>query len=1689
MAAGDDIVALTEIAQPFGRAPARAAGAAVLSLGPKVAGRPAARLLRSLFGTRLVTLPAASVTDDGPGGLRFCGSGADLFADAAARLVGRLWDAPTAVDKTERRLAFLADLPDGPLDAAAFLASYADSPAAAAALLDGGGAAALTKGVDFAEHRLLFFSGSFAAGAARPPEVAEFFPQPTEARAGLHAKLRLDWSPAFAPLLEALSVKGPATFVASITPDAAGLLLRLVAPLPAEEVFLGPLRFRFSELALEVLAADLGLVHPVVSLSCGAEFGRLSLDMRAYLDLAARRAVLSLTTPLPLPRLADLAEILPLPDSVAGYFPDVGVTLEEMSLQLGFAPLKCQAASARLSTSKRVELLADVISVTPTLSLAVDAPFDKTLRSSRIRLAGSWQFGGSTFDVVLQPAEKLLVAEMAPGQALDVGALFERVLPGAHLPDASIRLMDLELEADWGRDIFEGSIAVATDWRLEIAGAAFSVYDLEMSGASVRRKVTECRLSGCMLVAGLELDASAFFAEGDGWVLRATSLPDGPIRLGLLIERLRHLNGLVPEMARVPVDFSDFAVKNLSLEHRTLGGATTFSCALDHSLTLTDRFSIDTFVVDLLAGASGVTGRCQAKLAIAGTNVVLTASKDETGRWRFEGHTGEGEKAPLGRLLEELAGKFGFPLHLPGAMTALAVSDLAFDFNTETKDASASGTLNLPIGDRVVDLALAVSLLRQPEGAYRETIRVAVGKAHFVFDFTKGQDHDLARATWSMADGQTLGIEDVIGELGLPRIGIPEGLDLSLKAATLLYDAAARRLIVTAASASYGKVTLATWKSASGWSVFFALDTGRGIDLGGLPVLNIIGASGALAIDDIRATAASSAIDRMAVKDFFSKAIDPAYPRPPAEGMARSAGLSLTLKVGGDSFPLTLSTARHDDAGEKGKAAAPAQLGDAGPAESPEAASGARERPSPGTTKWIDIQKSIGPLSLDKIGVRYDDGKLFVLLDAGFSSGGLSLSLLGLGVGSSLSDFNPEPTLDGIDVAFSGGPLLVSGGLLGTIKPVNFTGEMILALPELSIGALGGFAIEDGLPSFFAYVSLARPMGGPPYFFVTGLAAGLGYNRKLVLPPVDQIADFPLVKWAMGSSVPGSGADPGKQVADALGALVGAGVVPVSPGDAWLAAGVRFTSFRLVESFALLTVSLGGEFVVNLLGLSRLALPPRSESPVVLVEFEIKATFDPESGFLGIMGVLSRNSFLLSRDCHLTGGFAYCAWFSGPHEGDFVVTAGGYSPLFTPPDHYPVVPRLGMRWQVSDDLSITGQEYFAVTSSAVMAGGSLSAVWSSGGIDAWFNLEADFLMVYVPFHYHLSASCQLGASFSIDLLFTSVTITIHLGVGIEIWGPEFTGRATVDLSIISFTISFGASEPEAARHIEWETFVQTLLPSERAVALPGTSRSASPPASILQIEVAQGLLRRLSDAEDAINWVVDGRTFEMTVTAAIPFKELGPYAPDRAFEGVFHGIVEPAPHDLQPGVDGRPATPETAFGVGPCGIPDDEFWPTLQISATSVPDRPYKLRAIRILKNAPKSLWETRGFDEHGVPQGVDAVGRTTIPNVQMGWRLLPPKIEVPANVLVEREILLFTEDQHVQAFAWSAPTTPPSGGEDAPAARTPGLAEVNRGALAEALRSAGFASLASVDLNRVDPAPLDRLFARPTLRPLGAAE
>jgi hypothetical protein len=1022
------------------------------------------------------------------------------------------------------------------------------------------------------------------------------------------------------------------------------------------------------------------------------------------------------------------------------------------------------------------------------------------------------------------------------------------------------------------------------------------------------------------------------------------------------------------------------------------------------------------------------------------------------------GLSGGSVSVPQG--LELTLSEFGATLAKPAGGTA-----------QYTVYATAKAASTLPFLGVHVDGELQL-LVDSSAKRYEVVGTLLIGESAFTVTVDLTADDKKITGQWQTLGTNYLGIEALAQAIGIAAPEIPAGLDLDLDSATIAYDVTKSILTLEAESKNYGKAVLVALKSAT-WSFFFGLDINHRIGLSDIPIVGSeISKVVSVAIDDIEVLA-SSQLDGTAADSINGQiaALGGGYPQVPAAGMSGVA-LAMVFDAGGEKTTLTI-TAPPSTKQSSGRAANPLGTALLPSAEAP-LGDGPPPQPSSGTV-WLTLQKSFGPVAFQKVGIRYQNSVLYFLMNASVSAGGLSIAVIGLGVGSPLTTFTPKFTIDGLAVTYAEGPVELSGALVGSIDPtVDFYGELVLGVEELQIAALGGYCEVEGHPSFFLYAVLDYPIGGPAFFFVTGLAAGFGFNRNLVIPSVDGVATFPLVQWAQGAGNPppmdtSSIAD---AVTKVIGELSSSGVIAPAVGEYWLAAGVRFTSFELVQSFALLTVEFGTQFEVALLGLSTLQLPPAPAPPVALAQLELEAVFIPAEGLLSISGELTPQSFVLSKDCHLTGGFALSTWFTGDNAGQFVVTLGGYSPRFTPPPDYPKVPRLGLNWQVTPELVITGDLYFALTSSAVMAGGGLSAIWQSGDINAWFDVEADFLLVFEPFHYYISAGIHLGASFTIDLLFTSARISIHLGVDLEIWGPEFAGKATIDLSIISFTITFGATTQNTDTTIGWGEFVDKLIPSQgsgtkaRKPALAAAAEAGAAPA-VVQVVVQAGLSKRLTDDDGKLNWVVNGEQLQLLTQTAIPLKEWS-----------FSPNVTLAP--------GSP-TPNTAFGVGPVGVLNKDLTSTHTISVTTVEASTF--HAAPALGNVPAALWQTRQFDSNGVPVGLDPLNSTTVERVASGFTITPFVAPPHHTLPIKLQDLEYTIADPIKRFDWTDATAPSADtftdqtvwGTIATAAP-----EAVRSALVNEIAKEGWSVFTTIDVSELSSQAAYDLLADPVLRLLG---
>jgi hypothetical protein len=862
----------------------------------------------------------------------------------------------------------------------------------------------------------------------------------------------------------------------------------------------------------------------------------------------------------------------------------------------------------------------------------------------------------------------------------------------------------------------------------------------------------------------------------------------------------------------------------------------------------------------------------------------------------------------------------------------------------------------------------------------------------------------------------------------LAAVRQPEG-GVDVKALVARIDAGAGALMPALTLKRENALFLYRKSGTAPATYLFGLALGVDLDLSSLPLVGpVFHESGVGGIKDVQALYASAPVGADDVAA-FNTLLGEAQAKPPLPTRKDATGatpvldkgfnFAATIELGSGPMPL----------GAGGTSATPAKpAGPAVPATTP-------PKPPSGNASWLEVKKSVGPVTLERIGVRYEDGRAWLLVDADLLLAGLSLGLQGLALGFKLDNLKDvSANLDGMSLEYETGALSIAGGFLRFGG--DYLGEAKVRAGAWGLTAIGGYAPDD--KSFFIFARLTAPLGGPPYFFVTGLAGGFGVNRDLVIPPIGSLTTFALLPANNKFPPTLDAKDPGDSLKKTLAAT--AEYIPVRPGANWAAAGIDFTSFQMVDSSVLVAVSFGVEFAVTLLGICRVTVPKLAPEPIVYLEIALEARVKPAEGIVAVDGRLTPASYLFARLCRITGGFAFYLWFSGKHEGDFVISIGGYHPRFKKPDHYPVVPRLQIVYQLGS-LVIKGETYLALTPHMVMAGMRIDATWETGALKAWFSAGIDFLLGWRPFHYEADAFIHIGVSLTLDLLFTSVSITVHVGVDLSMWGPPFGGKAVIDLDIVSFTIYFGDDPRREA--VDWAGFKRSFLPggADRSAAAPRHAMLAAAavgdpaPAAdglLCTASITEGLVRELraKNAAEFFSWIVDADHFAIQSNTLIPSKQATynkfdlqqPFTRAAGFKAPASGSVPAAAYDEAKYPGGVSWTDR--IGVLPMKLAPGDIVThhTMRVrrapegadytSATSYVQDVDEIAVAPLVKRASAALW---------APSDPGLNGERLIANTLVGLRVSPVPQHPDITLKADLWAMLFDQNQRVD-WRGSAP-------------------------------------------------------------------
>ena len=734
------------------------------------------------------------------------------------------------------------------------------------------------------------------------------------------------------------------------------------------------------------------------------------------------------------------------------------------------------------------------------------------------------------------------------------------------------------------------------------------------------------------------------------------------------------------------------------------------------------------------------------------------------------------------------------------------------------------------------------------------------------------------------------------------------------------------------------------------------------------------------------------------------------------------------------------------------------------------------------TELWIQVQRSFGPLAVDAIGASWVQANthLGVLFSGSVSLAGLFIGLKKLGVSFNVkvpTDYTQyELDLQGVDISFKGGPVSISGAFFKQDEPLRYDGAALIRAATFGLDALGSYGVVDGSTSLFVFVNLNVPLGGIPEFFVVGLAAGFGYNRDLLIPGPGDIGSFPLVAGAIDPNFFPKGPD-GKANPTAALQKLGETVPPVI-GQYWVGGGVRFTTYELLSTFALLFVKFGREFEIDVVGVMSASLPPRTPQTLAYIELGIVAAFKPAEGSVSVRAQLTPNSYVLAPECKLTGGFALMFWYSGPNAGNFVITLGGYHPSYEKPDIYPDVPRLGFVWPMDlsfATLGIAGGAYFALTPAAFMAGGFLSVTFQMGPIRAWLDAAANFLIQWKPFYYEIDVHISVGVEFKTEIAGVGITLSAALGALLELWGPSTAGRARIDWYVISFTIPIGDQDPDLQREpiATWDEFAINFLPPSTSpvpnavvTAAPGDT----PPGDVLKASAELGLINQ----QGPNGWVIDPSSWSFTVQT---------YVPATATTVTLSGTVLPA---------------GTPIGVRPMEVTSVETPLTVTMQELDVPTQrwldvdlgAHQATVAVVKRDSTAALWSQSALNTETPPDEENSLVPGTSLGVQITGSTLRCHDAIGPIPLEEAfSFVEFPPINYPPSPVWSAPPSLSQNNRFAVLMSTIMAPEVvtMRNAVLKALRDHNVAALTDPDLSVIAFYATDIYQAAPTLAQIGA--
>jgi hypothetical protein len=417
----------------------------------------------------------------------------------------------------------------------------------------------------------------------------------------------------------------------------------------------------------------------------------------------------------------------------------------------------------------------------------------------------------------------------------------------------------------------------------------------------------------------------------------------------------------------------------------------------------------------------------------------------------------------------------------------------------------------------------------------------------------------------------------------------------------------------------------------------------------------------------------------------------------------------------------------------------------------------------------LDVK--LGPVqaSIDQIGFR---------LKLDFDAANKNLGFADLSIG-----FKPP---NGIGLSVDSKLVKGGGFLFLDVSQGQYAGAMELQIKgKIALKALGllNTRLPDGSEGFSLLIIVsAEKMNVPvgPGFKLTGVGGLLGINRTLnakalqdgvrnktldaILFPKDPIRNAPQYISALRTVFPP--ARDSHLFAPMLQLTWGMG--PIMTLNLALA-----IEFGLGDGFQLKKIAIMGQL---------LSVLPKPESELVRLRMDAVGIVDFEQETASLDAFLYDSRF--AKTYVITGAMAMrLRWGKEPA---FALAVGGFHPAFTPPAGFPKLERMTLSLANSEDLKLTCESYFAITSNTVQFGARASLFAKKAGFSIAGEIGYDVLIHFDPFHF-------LAGFYASLQLKRGSTNLFKVRLEGELEGPrplKVRGKATFEILWWDYSVSF-----------------------------------------------------------------------------------------------------------------------------------------------------------------------------------------------------------------------------------------------------------------------------------------------------------